>query len=82
MVIKVEVTVNGGGVTALTRDADLFDGKGNFLPIRKPPVIEGSRVKSGDLSWNPLEAIEPPRDIIEQRAVAALLISMRSARTC
>lgn len=89
MVIRVEVTVNGGSVRALSRNANMFDSKGDFLPVRKPPVIEGSRVTSFErecdssdivLSWNPLRDIDPPRDIVEKRAVAALLLSMRTAR--
>lgn len=90
MVIRTEVTVNGGGVDALSRDASMFDSAGNILRARRNEVIDGSRVSTRkrkhdsadiELAWNPLEGIDGPRDIVEKRAVAALLLSLRSARS-
>lgn len=91
MVIRVEVTVNGGHVTAQSRNTSMFDSAGNILPAPSHQVLDGSRVTSHqgkyaraadqELSWwNPLNDIEPPRDCVEERAVAALLLSLRSAR--
>lgn len=95
MVFRIEVEVNGGSVNALARDASLYNDDGSLITqqeadARRKRVIEGSRVVSVkrpyqkvdiELAWDPMSNVEPPRDIVEARAVAALLLAMRTVRS-
>jgi hypothetical protein len=72
-VYDVIVTVNGGGVSARTHNGSLMGGDRS--------VFENSRVDSTErFGLRPSPDACKPLDIVEMRAVASLLASLRSQR--
>lgn len=81
-VLDVSVVVNGGDVSAKVSIPRWAGGDGMTIP-GSGTMMEHRQRKAGIASYIPYRP-EPrdyqPRDIVEQRAVAALLTSLRTQR--